>query len=196
MLFRSPQTPKQETQYCFSCKQNKPLSHFNATNATKCIECEEQDRRHSGTNIPKEYKICISCGKKKPTRLFNQAGTDICDDCAKEEKPKPVTVQEGLFDKLRRTVASKGFRGALASIAIIVGVVFVAINLPNRYSTPKVIDGGEKYTDTTKTAAIIKTVDKQELKNLVASGNFKAVYEYVKDKKDADNYTQIGTAHV
>lgn len=186
-----PQTPKQETQYCFSCKQNKPLSHFSATNATKCIECEEQDRRRSGTNIPQEYKICISCGKKKPTRLFNQAGTDICDDCAKEEKPKPVTVLKGLFDKLGRIVASKGGLGALASIAIIVGVVFVAINLPNRCSTPKVIDGGEMYTDTTKTAAIVikKTVDKQELENLVASGNFKAVYEYVKDKKDADNYT-------
>lgn len=184
-----PQTPKQKTQYCFSCKQNKPLSHFSSPNATKCIECEEQDRRRSGTNISKEYKICISCGKKKPTRLFNQAGTDICDDCAKEAPPKPVTVRVGFFDKFGKAIVSKGGLGALASIAIVVGVVFVAINLPNRCSTPKVIDGGEKYTDTTKTAAIIKTVDKQELKNLVASGNFKAVYEYVKDKKDADNYT-------
>lgn len=184
-----PQPPIQETQYCFSCKQNKPLSHFRSSDATKCLECEEQDRRRTGTNVSKGYKTCISCGKKKPTRFFNQIGTDICDDCAKAQKPKPVPVQEGFFDKLGKMLMSKGFLGALVSIAIIAGVAIAAINLPKGCSDQNVLGGGER-TDATSTNATQtgEAVDRQELENLIASGNFKAVFEYVKDKKDADNY--------
>lgn len=187
-----PQPPKQETQYCFSCKQNKPLSHFRSPDATKCLECEEQDRRRTGagTNISKEYKTCISCGKKKPVRFFNQIGTDICDDCAKAQKPKHVPVQEGFFDKFGKIVMSKGGLGALASIAIVVGIAFAVINLPNRCSTKNVLGGGEERKDTTRIDETIteEAVDRQKLENIVASGDFKAVYEYVKDKKDAANY--------
>lgn len=187
-----PQPPKQETQYCFSCKQNKPLSHFRSPDATKCLECEEQDRRRTGagTNIPKGYKTCISCGKKKPVRFFNQVGTDICDDCAKTQEPKPVPVQEGFFDKFGKIVVSKGFLGALASIAIVVGIAFAAINLTNGCSTQDVLGGSRERTDTTSTNVTIteEAVDGQKLKNLVASGDFKSVYEYVKDKNDAAKY--------
>lgn len=187
-----PQPPKQETQYCFSCKQNKPLSHFRSPDATKCLECEEQDRRRTGagTNIPKGYKTCISCGKKKPVRFFNQIGTDICDDCAKAQKPKPVPVQEGFFDKFGKIVMSKGFLGALASIAIVVGIAFAVINLPNGCSTQNVLGGSEERKDTTRTDVTVtkEAVDRHELENLIATGDFKAVYEYVKDKKDAANY--------
>lgn len=187
-----PQPPKQETQYCFSCKQNKPLSLFRSPNATKCLECEEQDRRRTGagTNIPKGYKTCISCGKRKPARLFNQQGTDICDDCAKTQEPKPVSVQEGFFDKLGKIVVSKGFLGAFASIAIVVGVAFAVINLPNGCSSLKIFGGSGEKIDTTSTNVTIteEAIDSRKLENLAASGDFKAVYEYVKDKKDADNY--------
>lgn len=187
-----PQPPKQETQYCFSCKQNKPLSHFRSPDATKCLECEEQDRRRTctGTNVPKGYKTCISCGKKKPARFFNQVGTDICDDCAKAQKPKPVPVQEGFFDKLGKILMTKGFLGALASIAIVVGVAFAVINLPKGCSTHNVLGGGGERTDTTRTDVTVtgEVVDRQELEDLIASGDFKVVYEYVKDKKDAANY--------
>ena len=187
-----PQPPKQETQYCFSCKQNKPLSHFRSPDATKCLECEEQDRRRTGagTNIPKGYKTCISCGKKKTVRFFNQVGTDICDDCAKTQEPKPVPVQEGFFDKFGKIVVSKGFLGALASIAIVVGIAFAAINLTNGCSTQDVLGGSRERTDTTSTNVTIteEAVDGQKLKNLVASGDFKSVYEYVKDKNDAAKY--------
>lgn len=187
-----PQPPKQETKYCFSCKQNKPLSHFRSPDATKCLECEEQDRRRTGagTNVPKGYKTCISCGKKKPARFFNQVGTDICDDCAKAQTPKPVPVQEGFFDKLGKILMTKGFLGALASIAIVVGVAFAAINLPNSCSNQNVLGGGGERKDTTRTDVTVtgEAVDRQELENLIASGDFKAVYEYVKDKKDAASY--------
>ena len=190
--FTTPQPPKQETQYCFSCKQNKPLSHFRSTDATKCMECEEQDRRRTdaGTSIPKGNKTCISCGKKKPVRFFNQIGTDICDDCAKAQKPKPVPVQEGFFDKFGKILMTKGFLGALASIVIVVGVVFAVINLPNGCSTANVLGGSGESTDTTSTDVTLteEAVDTQKLENLVASGDFKAVYEYVKDKNDAAKY--------
>lgn len=184
------QQPKQDTQYCFSCKQNKPLSHFRSPDATKCIECEKQDRRRTGagTNVPKGYKTCISCGKKKPARFFNQLGTDICDDCVKAQKPKPIPVQEGFIDKLGKMVMSKGFLGALAAIAVVVGVAFAVINLPNGCSHQDILGGGGERSDTTRTNIAVAVVDRQELNNLIASNDFKAVYEYVKDKKDAATY--------
>lgn len=188
----APQPPKQETQYCFSCKQNKPLSHFRSSDATKCLECEEQDRRRTGagTIIPKGYKVCISCGKKKPARFFNQIGTDICDDCAKTHNAKPIPVQEGFFDKFGKIVMSKGFLGALASIAVIVGIAFAAINLPNGCSTQDVLGGGGEGNDTISVNVPLtgEAVDRGKLENLIASGDFKAVYDYVKDKNDVANY--------
>ena len=190
-----PQPPKQETQYCFSCKQNKPLSHFRSPDATKCLECEEQDRRQTGkgTNVPEGYKTCISCGKKKPDRFFNREGSDICDDCAKEQKPKPVPVQEGFINKLGKILTNKGFLGAVASIAIVVGAAFAVTNLPNGCSNQNVHGGGEERKDTTITDVTVtgEAVDRQELENLIASGDFKAVYEYVKDKKDAASYNSF-----
>ena len=190
-----PQPPKPETQFCFSCKQNKPLSHFRSPDATKCLECEEQDRRRSGagTNIPKGYKTCISCGKRKPARLFNQQGTDICDDCAKTQKAEPVPVQEGFLDKLGKIVISKGFLGAFASMAVVVGVAFAVINLPNGCSDKNTQSGGGESPDTTSINMTVteNKVNSQELEKLIASGNFKAVYEYVKDKEDAADYKQF-----
>ena len=186
------QTPIQETLYCFSCKQNKPLSHFRSLDATKCLKCEEQDRRRTGTgtNIPKGYKICKSCGKEKPASVFNQEGTDICDDCAKKQITKPVPVQEGLFEKLSKILISKGFLGVLASIAIVLGGVFAAINLPNGCSTRNVLSGGGESVDTTSMNVVAtgEVVDSKKLESLIATGKFKEVYEYVQDKKDAANY--------
>lgn len=186
------QTPKQETQYCFSCKQNKPLSHFRSPDATKCLECEEQDRRRTGTgiNVPKGYKICISCGKEKTASVFNQEGTDICDDCAKKQKIKPVPEQEGLLEKLSKILKSKGGLGVLASIAIVLGGVLAAINLPNGCSTRDVLGGGGESGDTASVNVVAtgEAVDGKKLKSLIATGDFKEVYKYVQNKEDAANY--------
>lgn len=188
-----PQTPKQEIQYCFSCKQSKPLSHFRSPDATKCLECEEQDRRRTeaGTNGPKRYKTCISCGKEKSVCFFNQEGTDICDDCAKEQKIKSVPEQEGLFEKLSKILISKGFLGVLASIAIVFGGVLAAINLSNGCSTRDVLGEGGESGDTASTNGVAiggEVIDREKLKSLIATGKLKEVYEYVQDKKDAANY--------
>lgn len=187
------QTPKQETQYCFSCKQSKPLSHFRSPDATKCLECEEQDRQRTeaGTNVSKRYKTCISCGKEKSVRFFNQEGTDICDDCAKEQKIKPVPEQEGLFEKLSKILISKGFLGVLVSIAIVFGGVLTAINLSNGGSTRDVLGGGGESGDTVSTNVVTiggEMVDREKLESLIATGKFNEVYRYVQDKKDAANY--------
>lgn len=187
------QTPKQETQYCFSCKQNKPLSHFRSPDATKCLECEEQDRLQTGTgtDVPKGYKICISCGKEKTASVFNQKGTDICDDCAKEQKINPVPGQEELFEKLSKILISKGFLRVLASIAIVFGGVLAAINLSKGCSTRDVLDGGGESGDTASTNVVAKggeMVDKEKLDSLIATREFNEVYKYVQDKRDAANY--------
>lgn len=39
---------KPETQYCFTCKQNKPLSAFRSPESTRCIECEQQQKNALG----------------------------------------------------------------------------------------------------------------------------------------------------
>ncbi len=185
-------TKNTETQFCFSCKQNKPLSHFRSSDATKCLECEERDRQRivTGTNVPKGYKICISCGKKKPIRFFNQKGTDICDDCVKKQETKPVPVQDSSFDKLWKFLMSKTFLGIMASIVIIAGIVLAAVNLPNSCSSLNVTGEGREKTDTTNVNVnqTNEAVNKEELEKLLSFGDFKAVYEYVKDKKDAANY--------
>ena len=183
--------PKNETQFCFSCKQNKPLSHFRSSDATKCLECEERDRQKNviGTNVSRGYKICISCGKKKSIRYFNQKGTDICDDCVKKQEKKPVPVQDSSFDKLGKLIMSKTFLGILASIAII-AVIALVIDLPNGCSSLNVAGEDRETTDTTdvNVAQTGEAVDKEELERLLLSGDFKRVYEYVKDKKDASSY--------
>lgn len=171
-----PPQPIPDTLYCFSCKQNKPLSHFRSPDATKCLECEEQERR-------KEYRTCINCGKEKPVKVFNQKDANICDDCAKT-KPKP----KGTYEKLGKVFMSKGFLGVLASIAIVVGVVFAAVNLPNGCSTTNNIGGGRVDTTKANVATTGNVVDTIELKRLVDSHDFKAVYDYMKDKRDTANY--------
>lgn len=182
-----PQPPKPENQYCFSCKQNKPSSQFRSLDATKCLECEEQDRQRAEAiaNVHKGYKICISCGKEKPDRFFNQDGTNICDECAKdkEEKTKFLLVLKGLFEKLSKALISKWFLGILASITIVWGGVFAAINLPFGRSTCDVAGGGGNAERFTR-----DSVDRDKLDSLIATSDLKKVYEYVQGKKDADNY--------
>lgn len=55
-----------ETQYCYSCKRNKPLSEFESSEATICKECQKkkqvEERRLSS-------RVCVKCGKPSPSRL-------------------------------------------------------------------------------------------------------------------------------
>lgn len=79
-----------ETQYCYSCKRNKPLSEFESSEATICKECQKkkqvEERRLSS-------RVCVKCGKTKPVSAFSQTGGDVCNTCfhknkAKEKKKK------------------------------------------------------------------------------------------------------------
>lgn len=184
------QPPKPETQYCFSCKQNKPLSHFSSPNATKCKDCEEQELRRKGLGGGGQaFKICVSCGKKKHVRFFNKQGTDICDECARGQKPK-APGPESPFDKTGKFLTSKGFLGALASIAVIAVIAFAVMNLPDSCSTGDIILSRSE-SETTRTSEVAETrnkVDRAELEKLKSANDFKAIYEYIADKSDAGDY--------
>ena len=63
-----PKRQKPELMYCFSCKKHKPLSHFHSSNATKCIECEEQYRIKTE---PLRTEVVDKPRKKKATGTKN-----------------------------------------------------------------------------------------------------------------------------
>lgn len=169
--------PLPKTQYCFSCKQNKPLNHFRSVDATKCIECEKRDN----PPVPVyAYKTCIRCGKKKPAKFFNQPGTDICDDCLKPEKGSK-------WDEIFKVLKTKGVVSALLGLLVIGGITLAIINLPKNDELKHRPD-----IDKSEEVAVLndKKVDKKRFDQLIDSCDFKALYECVRDKEDANNYKQ------
>ena len=180
---RTIQEPQIETQYCFSCKQNKPLSEFRSPESTKCIECEKRDV------INDPYKTCISCGKRKPVRYFNQLGTDVCDDCVKKQrKPKPNP--EPNYDDVLKVFKSKGFLGALISVILIVASTIVFLNLPNSCeegtSTAKTDNNYLKQNQNEDGGN--QLVIKEELDKLISANDFKGISDYIEGKNNASDY--------
>lgn len=172
--------PQPETKYCFSCKQEKSLSHFHSHSSSMCIECEGKQRGQGlGHNA---FKICVICGKHKPISSFSQAGSSICDICANSQK----------------TVSKNGYiLGALALVVVIAGIAFAALKFMDDGSGQTSCGEGGECIDPASAvidpaSAVVEATDtivsRQELDRLVASGDFKAVYEYMNDKKDASNY--------
>ncbi len=64
---------EQNTQYCFACKQYKPLSEFSSKDATKCIACERK-------SPPIKTRLCTKCHKQKPLSEFTN-DSHICKSC-------------------------------------------------------------------------------------------------------------------
>jgi hypothetical protein len=64
---------EQNTQYCFACKQYKPLSEFSSKDATKCIACERK-------SPPIKTRLCTKCHKQKPLSEFTN-DSSICKSC-------------------------------------------------------------------------------------------------------------------
>lgn len=166
-----PPQPETETQYCYSCKKNMPLSHFRSPEATKCKECEERDRINN-----EKFKICKKCGKEKHISFFHPRENDICDACAQKMK------SEELLRKAKRIM------GIIIPVAIVAGLVLAGISLTKSCTSHNAKDSKEEKIDTPYIDTNIQKVDKVELDSLIATGDFNAVYEYLKDKSDVDFY--------
>lgn len=178
--------PKEQTQYCFSCKQHKPLSHFRSEESTKCIECEEQEQK----NIQrKSHKRCVSCGKIKPISVFQNPGTDICTDCEKKQKREKEIQGNITWSGLKDLLSSKIAIGGLAAVAVIVCIVILIKHI----DTPQVVDPTPEDTATVVTPPAViddskEMVDVTILEELINKKAFEELAEYVKDKGDAANY--------
>lgn len=166
-----PPHPEDKTQYCYSCKENKPLSHFRSPEATKCKECEERDRINN-----EKFKICKKCGKEKHISFFHPRENDICDTCAQKMK------SEELLRKAKRIM------GIIIPVAIVAGLVLAGISLTKSCTSHNAKDSKEEKIDTPYIDTNIQKVDKIELDSLIAKRDFNAVYEYLKDKSDANSY--------
>lgn len=160
-------SPDSETQYCFTCKQNKPLSSFRSADATKCIECEKKDKSSS------KNKTCSKCGKLKPKSEF-KPGTDICKDCSTPRPQKPA-------GGIEQYVTSKYIIGALCLLTLI---ILGTVVLPQRCSeTDTPVPPDEKVKD-----SIVGKVDHNELETLLSSAKFQELYAYIQGKEDAAAY--------
>lgn len=173
--------PPPETQYCFSCKQNKPISCFRSPDATKCIECENM----TGAN---QNKTCTKCGKRKPIEAFGK-DKDICIECNGENKrkaksPKVKPSWLGFY------LTQKNVKAVLLSLVIVTVIVSAVIYIPKECSDKPVAaaddNGNVGSTDVVDNNKVVRS----ELEGLISKNDFKTIYEYLKDKDDKDNYKQ------
>ena len=68
--------PEPETQFCFSCKQTKPVTEFRSKEATKCIACEQKQP---------ETQFCFSCKQTKPVTEFRSKEATKCNACEQKQ---------------------------------------------------------------------------------------------------------------
>lgn len=182
---------QQETQFCFTCKQTKPLHHFESPNSTKCLECQKREGIASG--VIKAHKTCVICGEKKATIYFNQNDRNICDDCVGTQGLGAISSQGPTVGKTVSLSKYKGILAVLISIGLIVAVTFVVKNLIGTDFPYETTYQGERQnvTVTQKIDTKVKRVDKEKLDSLFESSKLSGlnqVYEYLKDKADTANY--------
>lgn len=163
-------------QYCFSCKQNRPLSCFRSADATKCIECEKK--------AEPTHKVCSRCGKRKPMEAFSQGG-DVCNDCRTRQRPVPG--HDIPLDGTSKYLTLKNMAGLLLLLAVIViSVVYIPKACSNDGAAQ---EGGKVKPDTIAVVQSDNKIIKKELERLVRTGNFKDVYDYIADKENATAYS-------
>jgi len=82
---------KVKTQWCRTCKIDKPTSAFYKCHRTKCMECKREEKRSKFRNTVKD--LCHSCNTWKPETSFgiNSRGDErlkTCNSCSAEKKIK------------------------------------------------------------------------------------------------------------
>jgi hypothetical protein len=190
-----------ETQYCYSCKRNKPLSEFESTEATICKECQKkkqvEERRLSS-------RVCVKCGKTKPVSAFSQTGGDVCNTCfhknkAKEKKKKDEKkespLEKDLLELLRKN--KKICLGVLGVLCIFICFVLALSIL----GSDKEEESSE--VETNPTSALItfdapptsdsrheadREIDEKELQRLLDAEAFSDALAYVEGKPKAETF--------
>lgn len=177
-------SPQGKNLYCFSCKKYKPLSHFRSIKSTKCKECEEKDHIEPADN--EGYKVCKHCGKKKALKAFCNSETDICDDCSNIKQQKS---ENSALQRLKENIPlTKGF--VRISMGLLVVVATIMIIFFSRMKNDNEVHGIARI-DSTQIVKNSSNVDIKEVNRFIKSYNFKELFEYIREKQDADKYKSL-----
>ena len=177
-------SPQGKNLYCFSCKKYKPLSHFRSIESTKCKECEEKDHIEPADN--EGYKVCKHCGKKKALKAFCNSETDICDDCSNIKQQKS---ENSALQRLKENIPlTKGF--VRISMGLLVVVATIMIIFFSRMKNDNEVHGIARI-DSTQIVKNSSNVDIKEVYRFIKSYNFKELFEYIREKQDADKYKSL-----
>ena len=202
----TPFHPK--TQYCFNCKKEKDPSHFSSPDATKCIECEEEEQREA----QKGKKQCIKCGKYKSINQFSN-GSNVCTECQEQEatqtktcrhcgKKKPLSDFPLNSDTCNKCSHSTDWKKIIHnSLYLMIGVValFAVVGCLYWYITSDVDNSGNKAKDGETEVVEERKEEKNEenkvsvaiLNQYLAKGDFTNAYKYIIDKQDKANYHAV-----
>lgn len=177
-------SPQGKNLYCFSCKKYKPLSHFRSIESTKCKECEEKDHIEPADN--EGYKVCKHSGKKKALKAFCNSETDICDDCSNIKQQKS---ENSALQRLKENIPlTKGF--VRISMGLLVVVATIMIIFFSRMKNDNEVHGIARI-DSTQIVKNSSNVDIKEVNRFIKSYNFKELFEYIREKQDADKYKSL-----
>ena len=177
-------SPQGKNLYCFSCKKYKPLSHFRSIESTKCKECEEKDHIEPADN--EGYKVCKHCGKKKALKAFCNSETDICDDCSNIKQQKS---ENSALQRLKENIPlTKGF--VRISMGLLVVVATIMIIFFSRMKNDNEVHGIARI-DSTQIVKNSSNVDIKEVNRFIKSYNFKELFEYIREKQDANKYKSL-----
>ena len=86
------------SQWCRTCKTDKPVSAFYRCHRTKCMDCKREEKRLKLRNTVKD--LCHTCNKWKPETSFGVTlrGDDrlkTCKSCTKEKNERmPASIRE------------------------------------------------------------------------------------------------------
>ena len=86
------------TQWCRTCKTDKPTSAFYRCHRTKCMDCKREEKRLKLRNTVKD--LCHTCNKWKSETSFGISlrGDDrlkTCTSCTKEKNERmPASIKE------------------------------------------------------------------------------------------------------
>lgn len=113
----APLRPAAEEKTCMTCKKQKPLSAFRASDATSCVECES-----------KKKKVCVKCRKKKPLSEF-EGESKMCRTCSEKEPTPQEDSFEEIFKDIRKWFAKTWKVMALVVFAILsAGVIWFLVS--------------------------------------------------------------------